>query len=131
MKYGPDITAEIVGYITSGSNRTDSVTLAGISYETFSSWMKDHIEFNEAIKKAEASCKHRNIDLILKAATKSWQAAAWYLERKYPTEFALKSREDEQGKEIPQKMAERAAELLKKLEGGKPVASTNGNGVHS
>ncbi len=130
MKYGPEITRDIVSFLQNGNNRTDTCALVDISYETFTQWMK-HPEFAESIKKAEATCKARNIAIIQKAAITTWTAAAWWLERKYPVEFALRMRAaDENDSEVPQRMAERAAELLKKLEGGKPVASTNGNGVH-
>ena len=88
-KYGPDITQEICKHLAAGMGRVDSCTLADIHYDTFCEWMK-RAEFSEAIKKAEASCKERNIALIQRAATKSWQAAAWTLERKYPMEFGVK-----------------------------------------
>jgi len=99
MKYGKDITKEIAAYLENGVNRTDAVVLSGISYETFTVWMKTHPEFSEAIKKAETKCKHRNISIIQKAARKTWQAAAWYLERKYHEEFALKQRHELTGRD--------------------------------
>lgn len=132
MKYGPEMTHEIVTYLQNGNGRVDTCHLVGISYETFTQWMKLP-EFSESIKKAESTCKARNIAIVQKAAITSWQAAAWWLERKYPQEFALKARVDENEKEeVSGRMAERAAELLKKLEGGKTAdVSRNGNGVHA
>jgi hypothetical protein len=88
MKYGPDITAEICKHLALGMGRVDSCLLSDISYETFTRWMEHHNEFCEAIKKAEAKCKERNVALIQRAAVTTWQAAAWMLERKYPEEFA-------------------------------------------
>lgn len=132
-KYCPEIVSEIAQYLQNGSNRTDAAVLAGINFDTFNEWRKEHPEFSDAIKKAEATCKNRNIAIVQKAAITTWQAAAWWLERKHPEEFALKDRERDKGRdeEIPQKMAERAAELLKKIEGRKPVVSnSNGNGIH-
>lgn len=130
MKYSPEMTHEIATFLQNGNGRVDTCALVGISYETFSRWMKEE-EFSEAIKKAESICKARNIAIIQKAALTTWTAAAWWLERKHPDEFGLRNRETQEEKEIPVRMAERAAELLRKLEGGKPVAaSTNGNGVH-
>ncbi len=136
MKYGPEITAEIAGYISSGLNRTDSVVLANISYETFCAWTKEHLEFSEAIKQAEIRFKQIHIHRIAKAGETVWQASAWLLERKFPDEFALKKEYvDLRDKEIPQKMAERAHELLSKLENKKksvPVGvNGNGNGLHT
>lgn len=118
--------------MSNGSNRTDAVALAGISYETFTVWMRERPEFAESIKKAEAVCKQRNITIVQKAAVTTWQAAAWWLERKHPNEFGLKMRPaDEKDDDVPQRMAERAKELLDKLEKkGVPVGNSNGNGVH-
>lgn len=137
MKYGPEMTHEIAALLANGSNRTDACAIAGISYETFTQWMQK-AEFVEAIKKAEATCKNRNIALVQKAALTTWQAAAWWLERKHRDEFALVVRESEKDTEIPARMAKRAHELLSKLEGQKPAHSINGqsngngngNGVH-
>ena len=90
MKYTPEITAAICKNLNNGNNRTDTCVLVGICYDTFIEWQKKP-EFTEAIKKAEAECKSRNIQIIQKAAITTWQAAAWWLERKYKDEYALKT----------------------------------------
>ena len=59
-------------------------------------WLKKS-EFCEAIKKAETECKARNINVVQKAAITTWQAGAWWLERKHRDEFAL--RQEITGKE--------------------------------
>jgi len=89
MKYSKEKTKEICKYLEQGLNRTDVVILADICYDTFLEWMKKP-EFSEAIKKAEVKCKKFHIDIIKKAAEKTWTAAAWWLERKYKDEFALR-----------------------------------------
>lgn len=89
MKYSEEITQEICKYLRAGNSQHDSALLSGIAESTFYEWLKEP-EFSEGIKKAEYECKARNIAIIQKAAEKSWQAAAWYLERKYNAEFALK-----------------------------------------
>jgi hypothetical protein len=96
VKYGKERTEEIAQLLKNGSSRTDACTLAGISYETFTQWMKKP-EFSEAIKKAEAICKNRNITIIQKAAITTWTAAAWWLERKHPEEFAVRQRLEHSG----------------------------------
>ena len=90
-KYSSEMTADICKWLRAGSSQRDSAVLAGISEDTFYTWIKEKPEFSEAIKKAEQECKARNIAIIQKAGEKSWQAAAWYLERKYHNEFALKN----------------------------------------
>ena len=93
MKYSKETVAEICKYLRAGNNIEDSCGLSGINPDTYYNWKKDKrkVEFHEAIKKAEQECKARNIAYVQKAAEKTWQAAAWYLERKYHNEFALKN----------------------------------------
>jgi hypothetical protein len=95
MKYGPEKTKEICDLLRAGSNRTDACSCADVSYETFTVWMQK-AEFSERIKKAEAECKNRNIKIIQKAAITTWQAGAWWLERKHSDEFALKNKTEMQ-----------------------------------
>ncbi len=87
MKYSPEIVKEICDYIQGGSSNIDSATMSGISEDTFYEWKKEHSEFSESLKKAEAIRKARLVALILTASESSWQAGAWYLERVYPSEY--------------------------------------------
>lgn len=89
MKYCKEFTHQITQHLRHGASRDDTVLVLGINQDTFYEWMKKP-EFSEAIKKAEARCKLRNIKLIHRAAAKTWQAAAWWLERKFKDEFAAK-----------------------------------------
>lgn len=100
-KYSPELTQEICKWLRAGNNQKDSALLAGITEKSFYQWMQEKpaSEFSEPIKKAEQECKARNIAIILKAAEKSWQAAAWYLERRYHDEFALKTVQEHIGKD--------------------------------
>jgi len=70
--------------------------MEGISYQTFNEWRKEKSEFSDAIKKAEVECKAGRIAVIFKAAEEKWQAAAWWLERRYPQEFAKIDRDTSQ-----------------------------------
>lgn len=77
-------------WLKKGCSYKDACAMEGISYQTFNEWSKEKSEFSDAIKKAEVECKAGRIVIILRAADKSWQAAAWFLERRYPAEFARK-----------------------------------------
>lgn len=68
--------------------------MEGISYETFRTWQSEKSVFSVAIKKAEVECKAARIATILKASEKSWQAAAWWLERRYGDEYGRKPKEE-------------------------------------
>lgn len=72
---------------------------AGISEDTFARWRKQSSDFAEAVKSAEAEAIARNVTVIQKAAGTSWQAAAWWLERRYPQDFARTERLHHAGSE--------------------------------
>lgn len=131
MKYGPEKTEEICNLIFLGNNRNDACLLADIGQATFYEWMQK-TEFAECIKKAEAKFKGLNIQIIQSAATRSWQAAAWLLERKYRDEYALKIEDHGRTKEEASKQATDAAiSLLKILEEAGRNANNNRTGTGS
>lgn len=49
-------------------------------------------QFRDSMKKAQSDAVHRNLLIIKDAANKSWQAAAWWLERHSPNEWGRKDR---------------------------------------
>ena len=61
---------------------------ADMTYETLREWMREDAVFSAAVKKAEATRAQAAMRSIEKAAKEGqWQAAAWYLERRYPHEY--------------------------------------------
>ena len=115
MKYGKQITEEICKYLEQGMSQKDSCDLASIHVDTFHEWMKKPA-FSEAIKKAELKCKQRNIGLIQRAAITTWQAAAWWLERRCSDEFALKTKLEHSGKIGSDETAEERAARRKDVQ---------------
>ena len=78
-----------------GLNDKDIAAYLGVRRETFSQWRnhprtENQTNLSNALKSAEADAKAAMLTAIQKAAVepKTWQAAAWWLERKYPEEFA-------------------------------------------
>lgn len=96
-KYSKEITEEICKYIEAGNTQHDAATLVDISDETFHQWKNNRPEFAEALKKATTKSKNRNIQIIQRAAITTWQAAAWWLERRFRDEYALKQFHDLSG----------------------------------
>jgi hypothetical protein len=92
MKYGKEIVQKIVEQLQIGMKRDDVCAILGFNRDTFYDWMKKRPDFSDAVLKAELVCKQRNIVRIQNASKKSWTAAAWWLERKFPDEFAQRSR---------------------------------------
>lgn len=109
-KLNKDTLAKICEYVKAGNTFKHSVQACGISEAAFYNWMKRgkdaqesgskakadqiYIELVESIKKAEAEAIVRNVAVINKAAQKTWQAAAWYLERRRPEEYGRREKHD-------------------------------------
>jgi len=95
-KYSKEMVNKLVEAIDEGKGRVGACKYAGISYDTFSIWMKDEnkSELSEAIKKAEdkfnVSIDQIAVMSIVSAMKKNWTAAAWWLERKHPETFGKK-----------------------------------------
>lgn len=85
MKYSPEIIQELIKYIETGNYVTTACQAVGISRKTYYEWLADETKSDisdEIIQKAEAKAIARNVVIIQNAAKESWQAAAWFLERK-------------------------------------------------
>jgi hypothetical protein len=91
LKYNAELIAEVEKQLAIGMSRTDTWQIVGISESTFYEWM-DRPEFSEAVRRGEFACKQRMIVRIQNASKKSWYAASWWLSRKFPEEFAEKTK---------------------------------------
>ena len=81
MKYNKEMVEKIVKLLEAGNYNETACEYVGISEDTFYRWIKEKSEFSESVKKAKAKAVARNVMIIEKAAQKTWQAAAWWLER--------------------------------------------------
>lgn len=87
--------AQAVQLKRAGVRHVDIAASLGVAEATFSRWLNhpktpNQCQLCQAIKKAEVDRKAALLTMIYNAATspKTWQAAAWLLERQYPDEFA-------------------------------------------
>lgn len=129
MKYCDEMTRQITQHLRHGASRDDVMLVCGISKDTFYEWMKKP-DFSDQVKKAEGRCKVRNIKIIQRAARKTWQAAAWWLERKFKDEFASRVREWEDAPKTPelsQKAVDTAMAALKLMEEATKNGDKNGS----
>jgi hypothetical protein len=75
------------GNVASGPHAGRTAPVPGGDPELFA-------DFLEGIERAEADAHARNLMLIQQAATGgTWQAAAWFLERRYPEQYARRTLE--------------------------------------
>lgn len=110
-KLCPEIIETITNAILAGSYIETAAALAGISKETFYDWLKKGavaqsgllFEFSDAIKRAQAQAEMNDLMVINKAAKRSWQAAAWKLERKYPAKWGVRAKHEIVGADAERK----------------------------
>ena len=56
------------------------------------------VRFSDAIEKALADAELADLTIITKASQKTWQAAAWRLERKFPSRYGQRFRLEHTGR---------------------------------
>ncbi len=94
-KRSPEREKAILAALQVGNTRRASVRAAEISEDTFARWMAADADFRGAVQKAEADAELRFLGQVAKAAAgRSWQAAAWWLERRQYADYARRERMD-------------------------------------
>lgn len=96
----------IVGIVEATANLTLAAKQLGIKRNTLSKWLSkgrdestdpDHltVELARRVEAAEAVWAQRQVDRIEQAAKepRTWQAAAWLLERRFPDEWGKNDRQ--------------------------------------
>jgi hypothetical protein len=101
----------IAGKIKQGNYACVACQFVGISDRIYYKWIEKakadiendvksiYVQFFHAIKEAEAIAEDRNVQLVQKAAIEdgSWQASAWYLERKHFERWGAKQKIEHTG----------------------------------
>ena len=80
-KRSPEREQAVLNHLRIGNTRRASALAGGINHDTFYVWLRDPT-FSDAVEKAEAEAESRFLGQVAKAAASSWQAAAWWLERR-------------------------------------------------
>lgn len=84
--------------LRSGNTRRTAASYAEISHETFYRWFNEDVTFHDAVEKAEADAEARAVAIVIRAAQGgTWQAAAWWLERRRQNDYALHSKVEVSG----------------------------------
>ena len=90
-KYSAVLRDKIINNIRNGRTQEDTAYLVGIQPQTLSKWKSEKPEFHEAIKTAEAQQFKKTENSLLKHGKHSWQALAWWLERRRSDVYSLKT----------------------------------------
>lgn len=94
-KFNEDTVTRLEQAISAGATYRLAAGFAGITYQTLRNWIKKgeeaktgrHKEFVERLRAAESRAAMGWLEMIDSAASQSWQAAAWKLERRYPGDY--------------------------------------------
>lgn len=107
VRLNEEVTKKICDFIKAGNFEYIAARLSGISEQTLLLWKntgKEQIEegkdtiytrLYEKMQEANAFAMAYHVQNVREAGKKSWQASAWYLERKYPDEFGNKYKLEE------------------------------------
>jgi len=102
-KLNKELIEKAYELVAAGNYHKDVYPILGVDESTWYRWLSDgekaksgiKREFYETIKKAEKEAIARNVALIQRAAQEgNWQAAAWWLERKYFEDWGRKDKVD-------------------------------------
>jgi len=120
-KYNPERVAKIVEAIGKGCKVEAAAAAGGISKETFYAWAREYPQFSDAVKAARQEQQAELLDIIREHAPKTWQAAAWLLERihMYRNNLDINAKVEgkvEQKHDLSKLSAEQLAQLVALLE---------------
>lgn len=124
-KLTPETLKTILETVRVGGSDLDACNRAGIQQSTFYRWMQENKEFSEQVTRARVDGKIQRIARISKAGATDWRADAWYLERRWPEEYAqhfiIKVTPEQAAilKEYGKTPAEAFEELIKKAKAAK------------
>jgi hypothetical protein len=110
------VATKLVEAIKGGNYNEAAARYAGVSIAQFYVWMQrgraerdrlagdpkakpntaeaKYLSLVEAVEEAQAEAEVRNVALIQRSAQSTWQAAAWWLERKMPAKWGRYDRQE-------------------------------------
>lgn len=97
-KLTPELADEAIKLVKGGASNADVIAWLGVAETTFYKWLREpqndaQRQLAQGMKKAETERKLWHLQRIHKAAEEGdWKASAWYLERRYPNEYARTQR---------------------------------------
>ena len=91
-KHSPEREQAIIAALRIGNTRVAACRSAEISHDTLARWLAADAAFSAAVQKAEADAEQRFLAQVAKAAQTTWQAAAWWLERRRHEDYAQRSK---------------------------------------
>lgn len=84
----------ILNALRTGCTRRAAAAVGGISHQTLYNWMAADLTLVDAIERAEGEAEATFTAIVAQSAPKSWQAAAWWLERRKFGDYARHDKVD-------------------------------------
>jgi hypothetical protein len=82
----------ILNALRTGCTRRAASAVGGISHTTLYDWMKNDLTLATAVERAEGEAEATFTAIVAKAAVTSWQASAWWLERRKYMDFGRRDK---------------------------------------
>lgn len=107
-KFTDERATKILEALRLGVPQKTAITYAGVSETTYYRWLQEGEapdapaplrEFRESVRAARAEAEVRSVAVIQNASRKTWQAAAWFLERGFPQHWARTDRHEVTGRD--------------------------------
>jgi hypothetical protein len=73
-----------------GGTRKAACDVVGVSQDSFARWLDRYADFADLVKRAEAEAEAEMVGAIHAASKETWQAAAWWLERRRNEDWGRK-----------------------------------------
>lgn len=86
--------AAILDALRFGCTRRAASGAAGISHATFYRMLDEDATLRDEVEKAEAEAERTYTSVVAQASGASWQAAAWWLERRKHEDYARREKVD-------------------------------------
>jgi transposase len=106
-KLTPELQEKLCGLVRGGNYYSVAAQACGICRRTLYEWIQrgeaatkktdPYLHFLHALKKADAEAEAQDVLIIKSASKRSWQAAAWLLERKRFERWARRDRLEHSG----------------------------------
>lgn len=105
-KYTAERTETILEALRAGNTRKNAAGLAGIGEATLGDWMRRFQRFRAAIEKAEAEAEAAHVANVKREADDgTWQASAWWLERRRHADWGKVDRVEIEVKRAAERIA--------------------------
>lgn len=107
------VAKRICNALAGGNAQATAARAAGVGVSTLKEWLsrgrkgeEPYADFLDQVKRAEAAGEVELVATIRAGATKTWQCAAWLLERRFPRRWARRDPPEKKAPEDLDKLSE-------------------------